>query len=104
MSSTVVAVAGIRLHAFFSDDVAQSCISSQFVQTHFPRKSSFCVADMAITASLNLMSFTCVLELVLDPSLQTCDAILGLDWSRRCHDLQMQSLVQGLEHVEGLGK
>jgi hypothetical protein len=27
------------------------------------------------------MSFTCVLEFVVDPALERCDVVLGLDWS-----------------------
>ena len=45
-------------------------------------KSRSSVVELVVTASLNLMSFTCVLEFVLDPSLHLCDAVLGLDWSR----------------------
>ena len=104
MASTVVTIAGIPLHVVMSNNVAQSRISSQFVQAHFPRKSSLLVADLAVTASLNLMSFTCVLEFLFDPSLQTCDAVLGLDWSCQCHNLEMQCFVDNLKHVEGLGE
>ena len=104
MPSTVVTVAGTAAHVFLSNDVVQSRLSTRFVQTHIPRKSRFSVVEMVVSASLDLTSFTCVLEFVLDPSLHLCDAVLGLDWSRQCQNAEMLPLVLNLEHLEGLGE
>ena len=104
MPSTAVTVAGTAAHVFLSNDVVQSRLSTCFVQTHIPRKSRSSVVEMVVSASLNLTSFTCVLEFALDPSLHLCDAILGLDWSQQCQNAEMMPLVLSLEHLEGLGE
>jgi hypothetical protein len=76
----------------------------RFVETHMARKSRFSVAEMVISASLNLTSFTCVVEFVVDPSLDFCDAVLGLDWSQRCRNAEMLCLALGLECLERQGE
>jgi len=53
-----------------------------FIQTHIPQKTHFSVVEMVVSASLNLASFTCILEFALDPSFHVCDTVCGLDWSR----------------------
>jgi len=75
MSSTVVTIAGIAAQAFLSNGVSQSRLSTRFLQTHVPQKSRSSVVELMVTASLNLTSFTCVLEFVLDPNLHVCDAV-----------------------------
>ena len=52
-----------------------------------------------VTASLNLTSFTCVLEFVVDPNLHLCDALLGLDWSWQCQIAEMSPLVLSMERL-----
>jgi len=104
MSSTAVTVAGIAAHAFRSNDVAQSRLSTRFVQTHIPRKSRSSIVELVVTASLILTSFTCVLEFILDPDLHLCDVVLGLDWSRQCQIAEMLPLVRGLECLDGVGE
>jgi hypothetical protein len=102
MPSTAVTVAGIAAHVFRSNDVVQSRLSTQFVRTHIPRKSRSSVVQMVVSASLNLTSFTCVLEFVLDPSLHRCDTVLGLDWSWQCQNAETLSLVLSLECLDGV--
>jgi len=102
MSSTALTVAGIAAHVFVSNDVAQSRLSTCFFQTHISQQSRSSVVELVVTASLNLTSFTCVLEFVLDPSLHLCDAVPGLDWSQQCQNADMQPLVLSLERLEGL--
>jgi hypothetical protein len=97
MSSTAVTVAGIAAHVILSNDVVQSCLSMRFLQTHIPRKSRSSVVELVVTASLNLTSFTCVLEFVLDPNLHLCDTVL-------CQNAEMLPLVLSLERLEGLGE
>ena len=104
MPSTVVTIAGTAAHVFLSNDVVQSRLSMCFIQTHIPRKSRSSVVEMVVSASLDLMSFTCVLEFVLNPSLHLCDTVLGLDWSQQCQNAEMLPLVLNLEHLEGLGE
>ena len=104
MSSPAVTVAGIAAHVFVSNDVALSRLSTRFLQTHISRQSRSSLVQLVVTASLNLTSFTCVLDFVVDPSLHLCDAVLGLDWSQQCQNADMQSLVLSLEHLEGLGE
>jgi hypothetical protein len=96
MSSTAITVAGVPAQVFLSNDVPQSRLSMRFLQTHIPRKSRSSVVELMITASLNLTSFTCILEFVLDPSLHL-DAVLGLVWSRQCQNAEMLPLVLSLE-------
>jgi len=104
MPSTAVTVAGVAAHVFLSNDVVQSRLSTHFLQTHIPRMSRSSIVDMVVSASLNLTSFTCVLEFVVDPSLHLCDAVLGLDWSQQCQNAEMLPLVLSLECLEGLGE
>jgi hypothetical protein len=99
MPSTAVTVAGFSTHVFVSNDVAQSRLSTQFFETHITRHISSSAFETTVTASLNLMSFTCVLNFVLDPCLHSCDALLGLDWSQRCGSVEMQSLVLNVERL-----
>jgi len=57
-----------------------------------------------VIASLNLTSFTCVLEFVLNPNLHLWDTVLGLDWSRQHQIAEISPLVLSLERSEGLGE
>jgi hypothetical protein len=104
MSSTAITVAGVPAQVFLSNDVPQSRLSMRFLQTHIPRKSRSSVVELMVTASLNLTSFTCVLEFVVEPDLHLCDAVLGLDWSRQCQIAEMSPLVLSMERLEGLGE
>jgi hypothetical protein len=103
-SFAAVTIAGIIARVLLCDDVVQCRLSTRFVETHMTRKARLSVGETVISASLNLTSFTCVVEFVLDPSLNFCDAVLGLDWSRRCHNVDMQCLAQGMERLEGQGE
>jgi hypothetical protein len=97
MSSTAVIVAGIAAHVILSNDVVQSRLFTHFLQTHIPQKSRSSVVELIVTASLNLMSFTCILKFVLDPNIHLCDAVL-------CQNVEMLPLVLSLECLEGLGE
>ena len=65
------------------------------VQIHIPRKSRSSVVEMVVSTPLNLTLFTCVLEVVVDPSLHLCDTVL---------DTEMLPLLLRLERLEGLGE
>ena len=104
MSSTTVTLAGIAAHVLVSNDVAQSRLSTRFLQTHISQQSRSSFVELLVTASLNCTAFTCVLDFVVDPSLYLCDAVLGLDWSQQCYNADMQSLVLSFERLQGLGE
>jgi hypothetical protein len=54
MSSTAVTIAGIATHALLCDDIVYHQLSMCFVKTHMVHKSHFSVAEMIISALLNL--------------------------------------------------
>ena len=103
MSSTAVSVAGVATSAYVSGDVLLSRLSSRFLQQHFPRKSRCSQVEMTVSACLHLTSFTCVLEFVVDPALQRCDVVLGLDWFRQCEVASMLSLAVCLPRLDEFG-
>jgi len=103
MSSTAVSVAGVTTFAYVSRDILMSRLSSRFLQYHFPRKSRFSQVEMIVSACLHLVSFTCVLEFVVDPALEQCDIVLGLDWSRQCELAGMLSLAVCLPCLDEFG-
>jgi len=102
MSSTAVAVAGVATPAYLSRDVFLSRLSPRFVRHNFPQKSRCSQLEMTVSACLNLTSFTCVLEFVVDPALEQCDVVLGLDWSRQCQVAGMMSLAACLPRLDGI--
>ena len=103
MSSTAVAVARVPTPAYLSTDVFVSRVSPLFVRHNFPHKSRCSQLEMTVSACLNLTSFTCVLEFVVDSTLEQCDVLLGLDWSRQCHVAGMMSFAACLPRLHGIG-
>ena len=103
MSFTAVALAGVSARVYLSADVVQSRLSARFVQAHIPRKSRCSEVEIAVSACLQLTSFTCIIKFVVDPCLNCCDAILGLDWSQQCQIAGMLPLTMSLARLDGFG-
>lgn len=102
MFTNAVAVAGFPAQTLLSYNVSQSRLSSSFIQRHVPSAMSTTEVHTSVSVCLQLSSFTCVLRFAVDCALHGCDAILGLDWYRKCEAAEMLHLCNVLTHFDGL--